>query len=272
LVDLDARRLAQPNVLAPATRSGLSWRFWALIPVVGVATGLAAGALMMLLRATQHLAWAYRSGVFLTGVQHAMPARRVAVLLAAGLLAGTVRWLLRQRRPSGNVAELTAAIWFHSGRLPLAGTLIRALLSIVLVGLGASLRREAAPKQAGAVIANACWADARRPRGPWLLVVPVAVFTALGVTALGYPQILGNGKDVVQLTFAGQLPFALVLPVLALRLIATCACLASGTPGGLFTPTMTCGALLGALLSSLWSTLGAGRSGGDTRPKASSDV
>lgn len=325
---------------------------------------------MRLLRLIQHLAWSYHSGVFLTGVERTGAERRILVLLAAGVLAGAMRWLLRQRRPSGHVAELSAAIWFRSGRLPPLSTLVRAVLSIVLVALGASLGREAAPKQAGAVIASACceslglssverrllvacaagggmaavynvpfggalfalevllgslalpliapalatsmiatatawlllpnvptyalptysvsapliawavlagplagllsvlyvraiaWADARKPQRRWLLVMPVIVFACLGATAVHFPQILGNGKDLVQLTFLGAVPFALVLPLLALKLLATCACLASGAPGGLFTPTMTCGALLGALLGSLWAALGGAAAAG----------
>ncbi len=318
---------------------------------------------MRLLRAAQHLAWSYHSGIFLTAVEHASGVRRVVVLVSAGVLAGAVRWLLQQRRPSGHSAELAAAIWFRSGRLPAIATSVRAVLSIVLVGMGASLGREAAPKQAGAVIANAlsdrvvlssverrllvacaagagmaavynvpfggalfalevllgslalplvapalataliataiswlllpdaptysiphytaspaliawavligplaglgsvlyvraiAWSDARKPKGWRLLVTPVAVFALLGATAVAYPQLLGNGKDVVQISFLGPMALSVAVPLLVLKLIATSACLGSGAPGGLFTPTMTCGALLGAVLGSLWGLL-----------------
>ena len=55
---------------------------------------------------------------------------------------------------SSNGIEITAAIWFHAGRLPTLRTLGSALLSVLIVGMGVSLGREGAPKQAGAVIAN----------------------------------------------------------------------------------------------------------------------
>jgi CIC family chloride channel protein len=42
-----------------------------------------------------------------------------------------------------------------------------------------------------------------------------------------------------------------VLP--GLKLVATAGCLASGAKGGLFTPTMTVGALVGALLAYFWN-------------------
>ncbi|HEY8070464.1 MAG TPA: chloride channel protein [Methylocystis sp.] len=48
------------------------------------------------------------------------------------------------------------------GRLPALRARGSALLSIVIVGMGASLGREGAPKQAGAVVANALSDEQRR--------------------------------------------------------------------------------------------------------------
>jgi H+/Cl- antiporter ClcA len=45
----------------------------------------------------------------------------------------------------------------------------------------------------------------------------------------------------------------LLLVLLVLRPAATTLCLSSGTPGGLFTPTLAFGALLGAVLGHAWS-------------------
>ena len=65
----------------------------------------------------------------------------------------------------GGITVLDAAPGYHNcetfigehfaGRLPVVRTLGSATLSVVVVGMGASLGREGAPKQAGAVIANA---------------------------------------------------------------------------------------------------------------------
>ncbi|MBV8577908.1 MAG: chloride channel protein, partial [Acetobacteraceae bacterium] len=77
-------------------------------------------------------------------------------------------------------------------------------------------------------------------------------FAALGCLAIPFPELLGNGKDVVQRSFGGALPITLLLPLLILRPLATGACLGTGAPGGLFTPTMTLGALVGAALGWLW--------------------
>jgi chloride channel protein, CIC family len=70
----------------------------------------------------------------------------------------------------------------------------------------------------------------------------------LGLVSIPFPQLLGNGKDIAQLTFADQIPFALLLMLLLLKPAATMLCLGSGVPGGLFTPSLALGALLGAVL------------------------
>jgi len=57
----------------------------------------------------------------------------------------------------------------------------------------------------------------------------------------------------VQKAFSSQLGTGLLLWLLVLRPLATALCLKSGAPGGLFTPTMTFGALLGGLFGEAWS-------------------
>jgi CIC family chloride channel protein len=113
------------------------------------------------------------------------------------------------------------------------------------------------------------WADGLKISGWLSWVGPIVVFAALAVGATWFPQILGNGKDVVQLAFSGSLPAVLLFPLLLLRPLASASCLAIGSPGGLFTPTITVGALLGALIArvagiwlggvdaSAWAILGA---------------
>ena len=71
--------------------------------------------------------------------------------------------------------------------------------------------------------------------------------------ALFFPQLLGNGQDLAQLTFEGGVGLGLVLVLLALKPFATFICFASGAPGGLFTPTLTFGALLGSVLGAAWT-------------------
>ena len=73
--------------------------------------------------------------------------------MGAGLLTGVGQIILKHLS-SGNGIDTTAAIWFHAGRMPPWRTLGSAVLSVIIVGMGASLGREGAPKQAGAVAAN----------------------------------------------------------------------------------------------------------------------
>jgi CIC family chloride channel protein len=99
------------------------------------------------------------------------------------------------------------------------------------------------------------WAQSGKPQGWLAIATPVVVFTALGLVSIRFPEVLGNGKNVVQEAFASQLGVPLLLWLLVLRPLATAFCLKSGAPGGLFTPTMTFGALLGGLFGEAWSHL-----------------
>ena len=76
----------------------------------------------------------------------------------------------------------------------------------------------------------------------------VGVFAALGLASLWFPEILGNGKNAVQEMFDERTVTGLLCWLFVLRPLATALLLRVGAPGGLFTPTMTLGALAGALL------------------------
>jgi H+/Cl- antiporter ClcA len=290
-------------------------------------------------------------------------AHHLVVLLLAGVVAGIGGLLIRRVRGSGGAGEISEALWFGDGRLGFWKSQARGLLSIVIVGMGASLGREAAPQLAGAALASslseraglpvwqrrllvACGAGAgmaavynvplggalfalevllgtltlplvlpalatsviatcvawlavpNRPTyhvpaygvsasqitwavliGPlaglaavgWVWVIakinalkprrwgriaaPILVFAALGAVSIAYPQLLGNGKDVVQLALTNRLGIALLVVLLLLKPLATAACLGSGAPGGLFTPTLTIGVLFGAVLGHAWALI-----------------
>jgi len=93
-------------------------------------------------------------------------------------------------------------------------------------------------------------------------IAPIGVLTALGVISIAYPQLLGNGQDTVLLAVTGGLGASLLAALLVLKPIVTAACLGSGTPGGLFTPTLTFGVLFGGLLGDGWTQLWPGAPGG----------
>ncbi|MGQ0444992.1 MAG: chloride channel protein [Beijerinckiaceae bacterium] len=341
--------LAQPGAV----------RFWLAVLLTGVATGISAAALMRLLEVVQHLAWP-GPGTLLDAAARAGAWRHILVLLGAGAITGAGQIVLG-RLSTSNAIDITAAIWFSAGRLQRLRTLGSAVLSIVIVGMGASLGREGAPKQAGAVIADAlsdrgrlsdeqrrllvacgagagmaaaygvplggalfalevlrgvlslrlvlpalmasliattvswlvlpnaptypiadypgstsmviwallagpvaglvsvgfvrviAWANRNKPTGWRRLLAPALALGLLGLVSIWFPQLLGNGKDIAELLFTDQIPFALLLALLALKPAATVLCLGSGVPGGLFTPTLATGALLGGALGHAWS-------------------
>ncbi|MGH2890164.1 MAG: chloride channel protein [Solirubrobacteraceae bacterium] len=96
-------------------------------------------------------------------------------------------------------------------------------------------------------------AVALRPHRWGRLVAPVVVFAVLGVVSIQYPQLLGNGKGVVQLEAFGGVSVGLAFVLLVLKPLATAACLGAGSPGGLFTPSLTIGALLAGILGTAWN-------------------
>jgi chloride channel protein, CIC family len=334
--------------------------FWLAVLLTGIGTGAMAAALTRLLEVVQHIMWSGPGTNLLDAAEHAGAWRHILVLLGAGLVTGAGQMVLRQLS-SGNGIDTTAAIWFHAGRMPAWRTLGSALLSVVIVGMGVSLGREGAPKQAGAVLANffsdrarlsdeqrrllvACgagagmaaaygvplggalfslevmrgmlalryvlpalfssvvaaavswialpdaptyfipayagsissvvwallagpiagvvsvgyvraitWADRNKPEGWRRFTAPLLGLGLLGAVSIWFPQLLGNGKDISQLAFTNHVAPVLLLILLVLKPAATVLCVRSGAPGGLFTPSLTVGALLGAVLGHVWS-------------------
>jgi CIC family chloride channel protein len=352
-----------PGERIPATLSqpGAA-AFWLAVILTGAGTGLAGAALTRLLDVVQRCAWPGAGASLSEAAAHASPWRHVAMLVGAGLLVGLAQLLL-VRLSSGNGIDVTEAIAFSAGRLPPLRTLATAVLSVVVVGLGVSLGRESAPKQAGAVLANALsdrgtlsdderrllvacgagagmaaaygvplggalfalevmrgalalrmvlpalvtslvatavswlflpdaptypipafasstsvvcwaliagplagvvsaayvgavtWAHRHKPRGWRGFVTPVLALAALGALSVRFPLLLGNGKDIAQRAFAGDLTVPLLLALLLLKPLSTIVSLGSGAPGGLFTPSLALGAILGATLGHAWSAV-----------------
>ncbi len=99
------------------------------------------------------------------------------------------------------------------------------------------------------------WAERNKPENWRRIVIPVAGLGLLGLVSVRFPQLLGNGKDVSQLAFTNQVPILLLAALLLLKPLATVLCVRCGAPGGLFTPSLTAGAMLGAVLGYAWSWL-----------------
>ena len=99
------------------------------------------------------------------------------------------------------------------------------------------------------------WSRRFAPAGWRLPVVTTIVFAAVGASAIRYPELLGNGKGPAQLAFDGALGLGVLAVLVVLKPVATGACLASGATGGLLTPALATGAMLGGLTGGAWSLL-----------------
>ena len=97
------------------------------------------------------------------------------------------------------------------------------------------------------------WVSHHRARGTTALFAPVIAFGILGVIGIWYPQLFGNGLDMARDAFLGIGSFSLLLTLFALKPLVTALCLGSGASGGLFTPTLSTGAVLGGALGIAWN-------------------
>jgi H+/Cl- antiporter ClcA len=95
-------------------------------------------------------------------------------------------------------------------------------------------------------------ARARAPRDRRLIGWCLVTFAMIGVLAIPFPQLLGNGKGPSQLDFANELGIGMSATLLVLKVVASSAALRAGAEGGLLTPGLTIGAMLGSLLGGLW--------------------
>jgi CIC family chloride channel protein len=338
---------------------GTQQRFWLLVVATGAISGIGAAALLEMLELVRRLAWGSASGIYLEGIEAASPVRRVVVPALAGALITLVGLFYKRPIAGHGTAGIIEAIWAHKGHLALGRALVRGSLSIVAVGMGASLGREGALVSTGA--ASGSWLADRlhlSPRQARLLVacgaasgiaaaydVPIGgalfglevllgsfalellgpivvscvtatiiarvlspvhpgyeipayallaprevlvglamgpilgVFSVLyvrviswvevsfyrvprraarfmpplgmgivGAAALLFPQLLGNGYDTVNAALLGQVAIPLLFALPFLKLAATALCAGVGIPGGLFTPSLFYGALIGGAI------------------------
>src|SRR5580698_11059550 len=66
------------------------------------------------------------------------------------------------------------------------------------------------------------------------------------IARLGAPQIMGAGYGVMDQAMHGQFTWQMLALLAGLKIIATLLSFSSGTPGGMFAPTLFIGAMLGA--------------------------
>jgi H+/Cl- antiporter ClcA len=124
--------------------------FFCAVIIVGLLAGVAGLATTMLLRSIEHLTYHYTFGSLLEGVTESSVARRAVGPMIGGALAGLGWWILRSRT---EVPPLAAAV-AHRERIRLLPFSFDAALQVLVVGSGASLGREVAPRQFAVALSN----------------------------------------------------------------------------------------------------------------------
>jgi hypothetical protein len=205
----------QPNI----TREGeaaLTPVFWLMVALTGVATGLFGDLMMLLLFNVQYLAFGYHTGTLQAAAEHASAARRVSSLLIAGAFGG-VAWFLLRRYTKGEHSEVDDAIWNGEGRLSLRRCLGTSVISEIVIGMGASIGREAAPKLLGGASASvlSSWAGLSVQQRRLL----VACGASAGLAAV-YNVPLGGAVFTAEI-LRGSISLPVMLPALACAFIAT---------------------------------------------------
>jgi chloride channel protein, CIC family len=83
------------------------------------------------------------------------------------------------------------------------------------------------------------------PRWTLILQPAVAGLMVGAIGFFGFPQVMGAGYDAIDQAMHGQFVWQLLLALVFLKLLATILSFTSGTPGGMFAPTLFIGAMLG---------------------------
>ena len=351
--------MEQPNVTHDG-EARLSLIFWLAVIVTGIVTGLIGDGLMMILAWAERLAFHYHGGSFQDAVARTSNLRRLTSLVVAGIF-GASSWFLIRKYLGHEKSEIDDSLWRGDGELSMRRSILTSIVSEIVIGLGASIGREAAPKLMGgasgslishyfklssaqkrllvacgggagfacvyniplggalfaaevlygsfalpvvlpalatSLIATATgwlylpnrptyldipsfklsatlmvwsvlagfvigiitvgyirvigWLAMLRPSGTRLLWIMPLTFAVVGVIGFKYPQIFGNGKDIAHQAFLGVTALSLLAALVVIKPFVTALTLGSGAAGGLLTPVLATGALLGALSGSLW--------------------
>lgn len=130
-------------------RKRLGWMAAATL-VLGSVIGVGAGLLTLLLYGIERLMLGYVEGAAAPG-PFGVPAVRRAISVTVGLsVAGVIWWLLRTR--TAKVPSVKKAV--AGDRMPVWQTIVHVCLQIFIVGTGASIGREVAPRELGAMLAQ----------------------------------------------------------------------------------------------------------------------
>lgn len=158
--------------------------------------------------------------------------RSVAVALGAAAIAAAVAWTGLGSAPTYHVQRLEAT----------PGLVAWAIVVGPLVGVVAALWDR---------LTHA--AHAHAPQGWALVGLSIVNFTVIGVLAIPFPELLGNGRAPAQLGFEGDIGIGLAAALLAIRIVIVASSFRAGAAGGRLTPSLSTGALLALVVGGAWS-------------------
>jgi CIC family chloride channel protein len=73
----------------------------------------------------------------------------------------------------------------------------------------------------------------------------------IGLIGLGLPQVMGAGYDFIDQAMHDEFTWRMLLLLAAFKIIATGTSFVSGTPGGMFAPTLFIGAMIGGAVGTI---------------------
>lgn len=189
--------------------------FWTLI--VGIATGLFAALLVVQLHAIERLVFGAHEGETVMFTDDTSGLQRFTGITVAGLIAGVAWYLVRRLgRPIRSVEE-----GMEGRRMPVLETLVNVFLQMGTVAAGASIGRENAPREAGAMMASQLASRLGIDRGTTRVLVAAAAGAGLG--AIYHIPLAGA-------VFAMEILLA-TITVRSVMIVLACSAVATTTAG-----------------------------------------
>lgn len=90
----------------------------------------------------------------------------------------------------------------------------------------------------------------RLPRWTWV-IQPAVAGAIVGIIGLRFPQVMGAGYEYVDGALHDQYGWQVLIALTGLKVLATAVDFSSGTPGGLFAPTLFIGAMTGGAVCAI---------------------
>lgn len=207
---------AQANVPGQWWQTGYGRRFWLLLGPTAIVAGAIGTGLKVLLRVVEHTTWNYHSGPMADAVGAVSPLHRVISLAVAGAMAGGLWWAM-ERVFGTRGGSMTGRVWAHEPEMEVIPSVASAALSTTVIAMGASLGREAPPKEAAAALASWIGRWGKLSREEQTLLVACA---AGGAWAAIYNIPLAGGLFAAEV-LVGTLALPVVMAALAVSGLAT---------------------------------------------------